>query len=230
MGSDRSETPRAAARHLGHCGRSLSPGPRGSSTISTASTTHGVAVDAPAEHALEDLREEAAEAAAAIRRSRATEAEPLTEVAARLGGELQPFQWAGVRYVLDARRVFLSDEQGLGKTVKRWPRWRPTMPTRQSSSAPRLLKLNWLRETRKWLPHRSVAIVEGGVAVPKTAEITIINYEVVGKHHETLARLRAKAVIVDEVAHYGKNPRAKRTQAVRRLSRSVAKGGLRVAR
>ena len=37
---------------------------------------------------------------------------------ARLGGELEPFQWAGVRYVLEARRAFLADEPGLGKTVE----------------------------------------------------------------------------------------------------------------
>ena len=35
-----------------------------------------------------------------------------------LGGELAPFQWAGVRYALRARRAFLADEQGLGKTVE----------------------------------------------------------------------------------------------------------------
>ena len=36
----------------------------------------------------------------------------------RLGGELRPFQRAGVAYVLRARRTFLADEQGLGKTVQ----------------------------------------------------------------------------------------------------------------
>jgi SWI/SNF-related matrix-associated actin-dependent regulator 1 of chromatin subfamily A len=190
--------------------------------------THGVEVDGPAAHALEELREEAAEAAASIRRSRATEAEPLTEIVELLGGELQPFQWAGVRYVLDARRVFLSDEQGLGKTVQALAAMEADDAYPAIVVCPASLKLNWLRETRKWLPHRSVAIVEGGVAVPKTAEITIINYEVVGKHYETLARLRPKAVIIDE-SHYCKNPRAKRTQAVRRLAESVVKGGLRVA-
>jgi SWI/SNF-related matrix-associated actin-dependent regulator 1 of chromatin subfamily A len=190
--------------------------------------THGVAVDAPAEHALEELREEAAEAAAQIRRSRATEGEPIAEIAERLGGELQPFQWAGVRYVLDARRVFLSDEQGLGKTVQ-------ALATLEADDAypaivvcPASLKLNWLREAGRWLPHRSIEVVEGGVAVPRTGDITIVNYEVVGKHLTTLARLKPKAVVVDE-SHYCKNPRAKRTQAVRKLAEAVDRGGLRVA-
>ena len=42
----------------------------------------------------------------------------MPEVAGRLGGELAPFQWVAVRYALEARRTFLSDEQGLGKTVE----------------------------------------------------------------------------------------------------------------
>jgi SNF2 family DNA or RNA helicase len=190
--------------------------------------THGVAVDAPAEYALEELREEAAEAAAAIRRSRATADEPIPEVAAQLGGELQPFQWAGVRYVLDARRVFLSDEQGLGKTVQALAALEADDAYPAIVVCPASLKLNWLRETGKWLPHRSVEVVEGGVAVPKTGDITIINYEVVGKHREHLSRMGPKAVVVDE-SHYCKNPRAKRTQAVRRLAEAVPRGGLRLA-
>jgi superfamily II DNA or RNA helicase len=190
--------------------------------------THGVAVDAPAAHALEDLREEAAEATATIRRSRATEAEAMPEVAAVLGGELQPFQWAGVRYVLDGRRVFLADEQGLGKTVQALAALEADDAFPAIVVCPASLKLNWLRETRKWLPHRSVEVIEGGVAVPRTAEITILNYEVVAKHLEPLARLRPAALVVDE-SHYCKNPRAKRTQAVRRLAEAVPRGGLRVA-
>src|SRR5919199_359827 len=52
---------------------------------------HGVAVTPAAAEALDDLRVEAAEAAEAIRRSRATSGEPILEVAERLGGTLQPF-------------------------------------------------------------------------------------------------------------------------------------------
>ena len=36
----------------------------------------------------------------------------------RLGGELKPFQRAGVQYLLKQRRCFLADEQGLGKTIE----------------------------------------------------------------------------------------------------------------
>jgi hypothetical protein len=90
------------------------------------------------------------------------------------------------------------------------------------------MKLGWERETRHWLPHRSVTIVQGRSAVPSAAEITIVNYEVVAAHHQTLARGRPRALIVDE-SHYCKNPRAKRTQAVRRLAEAIPRDGLRVA-
>src|SRR6185503_2353232 len=123
--------------------------------------------------ALEDLRAEAADATEAIRRSRATTGEPIPEVAERLGGTLQPFQWAGVRYALDVRRTFLADEQGLGKTVE-------ALATLEADDAypavvvcPASLKLNWERETERWLPHRSVFVVSGTSAVAPAADITV---------------------------------------------------------
>ena len=189
---------------------------------------HQVEVSYSANAVLARLREEAAEAAAAIRASRATEAEPIAEVAERLGGELEPFQWAGVRYALDVRRLFLADEQGLGKTVE-------ALATIEADGAfpavvvcPASLKLNWEREAGRWLPHRTVAVVDGRQAVPPTAEITILNYEIVDHHREALTRLRPRALVLDE-AHYCKNPAAKRTRAVRRLAESTGRDALRLA-
>jgi SWI/SNF-related matrix-associated actin-dependent regulator 1 of chromatin subfamily A len=189
---------------------------------------HGVPADGGARRVLAELREEHAAAADAIRRSRATTGEPIAEVAERLGGELQPFQWAGVRYALDARRVFIADEQGLGKTVEALAALEADDAFPAIVVCPASLKLNWEREARKWLPHRSIAVVEGRVAVPKTGDITILNYEIVAAHRDELARLRPRALVVDE-SHYCKNPKAKRTQAVRRLAGVVPEDGLRLA-
>ena len=189
---------------------------------------HAVVPDGQARRALAALREEYEAATAAIRRSRATEAEPIAEVAAVLGGELQPFQWAGVRYVLDARRAFLADEQGLGKTVEALAALEADGAFPAVVVCPAALKLNWERETRHWLPHRSVAVVEGRSAVPPAGDITILNYEIVAAHAAELARRTPRAIVVDE-SHYCKNPRAKRTQAVRRLAAKVPADGLRLA-
>ena len=189
---------------------------------------HGVAVDASAQEELEELRAEHDEAAGAIRRSRATEADPIEDVAEVLGGRLQPFQWAGVRYVLDTRRAFLADEQGLGKTVQALAALEAGDAYPAVVVCPASLKLNWERETRRWLPHRGVALIQGRPAEPPTDEITIVNYEVVGAHRDALARLRPRALVVDE-SHLVKNPQAKRTQAVRRLAGAIAPDGLRLA-
>ena len=189
---------------------------------------HGVAVTAAAAPVLDALRAEHDAAADAVRASRATDGEPIAEVATVLGGELEPFQWAAVRYALHARRTFLADEQGLGKTVEALAALEADGAFPAVVICPASLKLNWQRETQRWLPHRSVALVEGRSAVPPRAEITILNYEIVAAHREELALRKTRALVVDE-SHYVKNPRAKRTHAVRRLAASVQADGLRLA-
>ncbi|HEV2774067.1 MAG TPA: SNF2-related protein, partial [Solirubrobacteraceae bacterium] len=190
--------------------------------------TFAVQVDGAGALVLDALREEHAAAVAAIRSSRAISAEPIEAVAALLGGVLAPFQWAAVRYALDARRCFLADEQGLGKTVEALTALEADGAFPAIVVCPASLKLNWQREAAHWLPHRSVALVEGRMAVAPTAEITILNYEIVAAHREVLGRMGPRALVVDE-SHYVKNPQAKRTQAVRRLAASVVEGGLKLA-
>jgi len=189
---------------------------------------HDVEVTPMAVPVLERLRAEAAEASAAIRASRATEGEPIADVAAVLGGTLEPFQWAGVHYVLEARRAFLADEQGLGKTVEALAALEADDAFPAVVVCPASLKLNWQRETARWLPHRSVAVVEGRVAVPPRADVVILNYEIVAAQREALARRRPRALVLDE-SHYLKNPQAKRTRAVRRLAEGLPPNSLRLA-
>jgi hypothetical protein len=189
---------------------------------------HGVEVAPLAVPVLERLRAEAAEAAAAIRASRATEGEPIAEVAAVLGGTLEPFQWAGVRYALAARRCFLADEQGLGKTVEALAALEADGAFPAVVVCPASLKLNWQRETARWLPHRSVALVEGRVAVPPRADVLILNYELIAAQREALALRRPRALVLDE-SHYCKNPQAKRTRAARRLAEGMPRDALRLA-
>ncbi|HEY5317560.1 MAG TPA: DEAD/DEAH box helicase, partial [Solirubrobacteraceae bacterium] len=167
-------------------------------------------------------------AAEAVRASRAEHAEPIAATAAVLGGELAPFQWAGVRYVLEARRAFLADEQGLGKTVEALAALEADSAYPAIVVCPASMKLGWQREAERWLPHRSVVVVEGRPAVPPRGDITILNYEILAAHRDALARRAPRALVVDE-SHYCKNPRAKRTQAVRKLAGAVAPDGLRLA-
>jgi SNF2 family DNA or RNA helicase len=71
-------------------------------------------------------------------------------------------------------------------------------------------------------------VVSGRAGAKLDADLTILNYEIVAHHRDALLRTRPKALILDE-AHYCKNPRAKRTQALRRLSVAMEPGALRVA-
>ncbi len=206
----------------------IAPDPWMAPTLDAFVALHDVEVTPRAAVVLAELREEHAQAAAAVRRSRATSAPPIDAVAAVLGGELQPFQWAGVRYVLEARRAFLADEQGLGKTVEALAALEADDAFPAIVVCPASLKLNWEREAAKWLPHRSVALVTGRGGSLPAADILIVNYEIVAAHRDALARRGLQALIVDE-SHYCKNPQAKRTQAVRRLANAVVGDGLRLA-
>ena len=179
--------------------------------------------------ALQDLRKEHASAVEEVRRSpRAREGDELA-IEDRLGGELRPFQRAAVHYARWARRCFIADEQGLGKTVE-------ALATLEADGAfpavvlcPASLKLNWLRETRKWLPHRKITVLKGtGVAPDDGADITILNYEIVAAHAARLALRQPRALVLDE-SHYVKNPRAKRTAATRKLAFSLQPDALRLA-
>ena len=189
---------------------------------------HDVQLTQSAGEVLDGLLAERRQAAEAIRCSRSEHGDPIPSTAAVLGGELAPFQWAGVRYVLDARRAFLADEQGLGKTVEALAALEADAAYPAIVVCPASMKLGWQREATRWLPHRSVAVVDGRSLVPPEGEITILNYEIVAAHRDALARRRPRALVVDE-SHYCKNPRAKRTHAVRRLAGAVAADGLRLA-
>src|SRR6478735_8363764 len=112
---------------------------------------HQVSVDGHAARVLAGLRAQHDEAIEQIRASKADSAPPIPAAEAALGGELAPFQWAGVRYALDARRCFLADEQGLGKTVEALACLEADDAYPAIVVCPASLKLNWEREAARWL-------------------------------------------------------------------------------
>ncbi|MDE3070960.1 MAG: hypothetical protein KGJ43_09550, partial [Acidobacteriota bacterium] len=190
---------------------------------------HAVEVTPHAAQALEQMAAQYRAAQRAVAASRATEAAPLPEVAERLGGELAPFQWVAVHYALAQRSTFLSDEQGLGKTVEALAVLEADGAFPAVVVCPASMKLTWSREAAHWLPHRSQQILSGrdaGAIAP--AEITILNYEIVQARLPGLVAHGPRALVADE-SHYCKNPQAKRTKAMRRLADAVPRDGLRLA-
>jgi SNF2 family DNA or RNA helicase len=146
---------------------------------------------------------------------------------AGLGGELKPFQRAGVSYLLSQRRAFLADEQGLGKTIE-------ALATLEADGAypavvvcPASLRLNWLHELARWLPHRSVRTLAGRtiLALAAAADVTVLSYDILAARLPQLRALAPRALVLDE-SHYCKNIRAKRTRAVAQLAATVPRDGL----
>ena len=188
-----------------------------------------VHVEEPAEELIEELVAEHQRASETVALSYADDAE-LQDLP--LGGELHPFQRAGVRYALERRRTFIADEQGLGKTVQ-------ALATIEADEAfptvvvcPASMKLMWEREAQKWLPHRSVAVLEGRTDATWTeetreADIVVLNYDILDWHSETLASLEPHALILDE-SHYVKNARAARTKAALELANRLPEDALRL--
>jgi hypothetical protein len=182
-----------------------------------------VAPDALAQ--LQQIREEHARAAGLVALSAATDAVLEDRIPPTLGGELKPFQRAGVEYLLKQRRSFLADEQGLGKTVE-------ALATIEADGAypavvvcPASLKLNWMREIERWLPGRSAQMLEGNQGPVAAADLTVVNYDIVFARLDALIALAPRAVALDE-SHYCKNPRAQRTQAAQRLCDAVPRDGI----
>ena len=105
-----------------------------------------VLVEEPAQELIDELAAEYERASETVALSYAEDAELRTSP---LGGELHPFQRAGVRYALERRRTFIADEQGLGKTVQ-------ALATIEADDAfpavvvcPASMKLVWERETQQ---------------------------------------------------------------------------------
>ena len=186
----------------------------------------GVIVDEAARARLDELLAEHDKGAGLVDLSQADDA-PL-ELPPAVIGELMPFQRAGVAYALRQRRAFIADEQGLGKTIE-------ALVTLEAAGAypavvvcPASLKLNWLRETGRWLPRRSAAVVSGRTGDLPDAEILIVNYDVLDAHGEALAARAPAALVLDE-SHYCKNPKARRTKAAIELSAAMDPEAMRLA-
>jgi hypothetical protein len=196
-----------------------------------ASAGDALVVSADAREAIAHMVEEHARREETVVLSHAEDAE--LDVAS-LGGELRPFQRAGVAYALRQRRTFIADEQGLGKTVQALAALELDGAYPAVVVCPASIKLNWERETNIWLPHRRVAVVHGRTmtaaerAAVEAADVVVINYEILEAHLDDLAALGLQAAVFDE-SHYAKQPRARRTKAAIKLASRVEPDGLRLA-
>lgn len=145
------------------------------------------------------------------------------------GGELMPFQRAGVEFLERANgRAILADEMGLGKTIQAiaflqlHPELRPAVIV-----VPAGIKINWQIEIQKWLSSNAgVHVISGRKIKPLPTlgtHIYIINYDILHNWIEEIEKLNPAIVIMDE-AHYLKNgKKTKRGKAGWGLAEKIEK-------
>jgi SWI/SNF-related matrix-associated actin-dependent regulator 1 of chromatin subfamily A len=149
----------------------------------------------------------------AVEESRAVDAAihiPVPDGLAYLG-----YQRAGIDFANKRPATLLADEMGLGKTIQAIGAMNldPTL-RKVLIVCPASLKGNWLRELEKWLcnDRLSIGIAEGAY-FPKSADIAIINYDILQRHRLTICAAEWDLLVADE-AHFAKNSKAKRTKAL----------------
>jgi SWI/SNF-related matrix-associated actin-dependent regulator 1 of chromatin subfamily A len=142
-----------------------------------------------------------------------------------LMGTLRPFQKAGIVYALQARRTFIADEMGLGKTVQAIATLEVAGTFPAVIVCPSILKSNWQREFAKWLPHRSVEVLNGSNGAPRMqwSDVIIINYDILHGWVNCLPEIQA--LVVDE-SHYTKSTNARRSKAAIELADKVIDDGI----
>jgi len=144
-------------------------------------------------------------------------------------GTLFPYQRAGVAYAAKAKRTFIADGMGLGKTLQ-------AIATIEYSSGtddvypvvvvcPPNLVLTWQAEYKKWLPDKRVAVVRNRKDFPAMED-----YDVVVIGYSNLVtwetRLMGHRSYVFDESHYCKNHTAQRTKSAVRLTKKAPKDAI----
>lgn len=163
--------------------------------------------------ALRDAR--LAEHASRVAASRAEDADITIPT---LHGELRAFQRAGVAYALESRRCFIADDMGLGKTLMSLAALEAAGAYPAVVVCPATLTHNWRAEAHRWLPHRTVSVVEGRKEFPEPADLTVVGWSNLTHWVDELAG--AGSYVFDE-SHYAKSPTAQRTKAAIKIAKAA---------
>lgn len=162
------------------------------------------------EAVLRRIQDRRAERVSASQSFAATEAFRLRE---GLGGELRPYQQAGVEFISKhaSNRAYIGDEMGLGKTITALAHVHQEQAYPALVVCPAVVVGNWKREANTWLPDKNVQVIKKGTdQIDPKADIVVASYALAGK---VAKDKRFEQVICDE-AHYLKNYQAKRTKEI----------------
>jgi SWI/SNF-related matrix-associated actin-dependent regulator 1 of chromatin subfamily A len=143
--------------------------------------------------------------------------------AAELSAGLFPHQIEGVAFLLGRRRAILADDMGLGKT-------RQAIVSLQHAApggpylvvCPASVKRNWAREIGIALPAAVTHIIERGADAQGDSDWVIVNYDILAKHVDAIAKRSWAGLVFDE-AHYLKNHRSIRSRLARQIAEHATK-------
>jgi len=128
---------------------------------------------------------------------------------------LFPYQELGVAFLdtVPNRGAIIADAPGLGKTIETLA-WLSLYPNKSTIIiVPASVKRNWAREAEKWIPGRSVQVIMSGKdKIDISANITIVNYDLLWKLKDDLVQIKPDIVVFDECT-YLKERKAQRTKA-----------------
>jgi len=167
----------------------------------------------------EILQRVRAERAAKIERSQAFHPTDGFVLREGLGGELRPYQKAGVEFITKfaKNKAYIGDEMGLGKTITALAAVHQEQAYPALVVCPAVVVGNWKHEAEKWLPGKSTQIIKNGKdTVDPKADIVIASYTLAGvaKGH------RFQQIVCDE-AHYLKNQKSQRTKTVADIAKAT---------
>jgi SNF2 family DNA or RNA helicase len=114
-------------------------------------------------------------------------------------------------------RVLIADEPGTGKTIEALSIIHLTESFPALIVCPASLKLNWARETRKWLRDKTVNVITDEQI---KGDVVIINYDRLKKYYDLLITMQFKIIVFDE-SHALKNHKAQRSKLSAELAKSI---------
>jgi SNF2-related domain len=128
------------------------------------------------------------------------------------------YQVAGIEFLAEHPVALLADEPGVGKGIQTIGLLNKCPEiARVLIICPASVKYVWDRELRKWLLDKNRSISVAGKTLDASADILVINYDLLRKYSVLFAEISFDLVVLDE-AHYIKTPGALRSKAAKALA------------
>jgi len=145
--------------------------------------------------------------------SSAIEADPMWLPNLKSPEQVRPYQWAAPQMFATGgqNRLLLGDEMGLGKSLQALLCVLSGQYERTLIVCPAVVKVNWANEIEKWT-ELSSSIINGRSGDYETADVTIINYDLLQHRLDSLCADDYDCIVFDE-CHNLKSRKSNRTKS-----------------